>query len=41
MMNFDLFEFEEYCKFCTDRISPRPEVTLSKILKKIDIVDIT
>jgi organic radical activating enzyme len=41
MMNFDLFEFEEYCKFCTDRISPRPEITLSKILKKIDIVDIT
>ena len=35
MMNFDLFEFEEYCKVCTDVISRRPEVISSRISEKI------
>lgn len=35
MMNFDLFEYEEYCKVCMDAISPRPEVISSRIRRKI------
>lgn len=35
MMNFDLFQYEEYCKLCMDDISPRPEIIESKIRSKL------
>ena len=37
MMNFELFEFEEYCKYCTDTIHKRVEPNLSRIMKTINI----
>jgi hypothetical protein len=36
MMNFDLFQFEEYCKSCMDIIPPRPEPRRIRILEKIE-----
>jgi len=39
MMNFDLFEFEEYCKVCMDEIPRRPDIIVNKILEKIDVVE--
>jgi len=33
MMNFDLFEYEEYCKICTEYISPGNNYKASKILE--------
>lgn len=40
MMNFELFEFEDYCKVCFDTIPKRPEATVAKILDKIQITEI-
>lgn len=37
MMNFDLFEFESYCKTCMDIIPPRPTNRRIKILEKIEL----
>ena len=35
MMNFDLFEFEKYCRSCMDIIPPRPQQRKMQILEKI------
>lgn len=35
MMNFKLFQYEEYCKVCVDKISKRPEAITSRIRKRI------
>lgn len=35
MMNFDLFQFESYCKICMDIIPPRPAKRRLEILEKI------
>jgi hypothetical protein len=39
MMNFDLFQFEEYCKTCMDIIPPRPTARRIQILEKIATED--
>lgn len=36
MMNFELFEFENYCRTCTDLIPKRPDWQILKILEKMD-----
>ena len=35
MMNFDLFQFEKYCRSCMDIIPPRPQQRKMQILEKI------
>ena len=35
MMNFDLFQFENYCRGCMDIIPPRPIKRKLQILEKI------
>jgi len=35
MMNFNLFEYEDYCKVCMDPMSKRPESHRVKILSKL------
>ena len=35
MMNFDLFQFEKYCRSCMDIIPPRPQHRKMQILEKI------
>lgn len=35
MMNFDLFEFEDYCRVCTDVMSRRPASIENRIMEKI------
>jgi len=35
MMNFDLFQFEKYCRSCMDIIPPRPKQRKLQILEKI------
>jgi len=35
MMNYELFEFEEYCKSCMDIIPPRPQVRRDNIIAKL------
>lgn len=35
MMNFNLFEYEDYCKVCMDPMSRRPESQRMKIMKKM------
>jgi len=41
MMNYDLFEFENYCTLCMDIIPPRPKPRRLEILEKIALEDIT
>jgi hypothetical protein len=33
MMNFELFEFEEYCRKCTEFIDKRPNDQILKIMQ--------
>ena len=33
MMNFELFEFEEYCKKCTEVIAERPNEMVLRIME--------
>ena len=33
MMNFELFEFENYCKICTEDIDKRPKEQILKIVE--------
>ena len=35
MMNYELFEFESYCKSCMDIIPPRPQVRRDAIIAKL------
>ena len=35
MMNYELFEFEEYCTRCMDIIPPRPAERKLEILEKL------
>ena len=37
MMNFDLFQFENYCRGCMDIIPPRPLKRKLQILEKIGL----
>ena len=41
MMNYELFEFENYCTLCMDIIPPRPTPRRLEILEKIALEDIT
>lgn len=41
MMNYELFEFENYCTLCMDIIPPRPKPRRLEILEKIALEDIT
>ena len=36
MMNFELFEYEEYCKICTEHIAPMVHYKAAKILEIMD-----
>lgn len=36
MMNFELFQYEEYCKICTEHIAPMVHYKVSKMLKIMD-----
>ena len=36
MMNFDLFEYESYCKTCTEWISPASNYKVARILQLLD-----
>jgi tRNA(Ile)-lysidine synthase TilS/MesJ len=40
MMNYELFEFESYCKICTEEIPPVAAQRVLKFSKKIDITNI-
>lgn len=37
MMDFSLFEFEEYCKKCTEIIAPRPQEQILRILEAASV----
>lgn len=39
MMNYELFEFENYCKICTEEIPPVAAARVLKFLKKTEIFD--
>lgn len=41
MMDYNLFEFENYCTLCMDIIPPRPKSRRLEILEKIALEDIT
>ncbi|MEO0335704.1 MAG: hypothetical protein AAF202_04895 [Pseudomonadota bacterium] len=36
MMNFNLFQFEEYCRVCMDVMSSRPQVHQDRIMAKLE-----
>lgn len=36
MMNFDLFQYEEYCKACTEQLNPLGEYTLDNLIVSLN-----
>jgi organic radical activating enzyme len=41
MMNYELFEFESYCKVCTEEIPPVAAQRVLKFAKNIDIINLS